>query len=117
LARAQKLQDKASKVGFDWNDPMAVLAKIREEIGEVEEALAAGKTEDAADEAGDLMFAMVNLELTRIHVFDRPAVVGVDGLPKNARLFAWGALLTWGFAMVAGRLTAYPNFVEAWLGF
>ena len=61
LARAQKLQDKASKVGFDWNDPMAVLAKIREEIGEVEEALAAGKTEDAAGEAGDLMFAMVNL--------------------------------------------------------
>src|SRR4029079_14137075 len=44
LARAQKLQDKASKVGFDWNDPMAVLAKIREEIDEVEEALAAGKT-------------------------------------------------------------------------
>ena len=40
---------------------MAVLAKIREEIGEVEEALAAGNTEDAADEAGDLMFAMVNL--------------------------------------------------------
>jgi ATP diphosphatase len=61
LARAQKLQDKASKVGFDWNDPMAVLAKIREEIGEVEEALAAGKTEDAAGEAGDLIFAMVNL--------------------------------------------------------
>jgi ATP diphosphatase len=61
LARAQKLQDKASKVGFDWNDPMAVLAKIREEIDEVEEALAAGKTKDAAGEAGDLMFAMVNL--------------------------------------------------------
>jgi len=61
LARAQKLQDKASKVGFDWNDPMAVLAKIREEIGEVEEALAEGKTQDAAAEAGDLLFAMVNL--------------------------------------------------------
>ena len=61
LMRAQKLQDKASKVGFDWNNPLAVLAKIREEIGEVEEALAAGKTTDAADEAGDLLFAMVNL--------------------------------------------------------
>ena len=43
LARAQKLQDKASKVGFDWNDPMAVLAKIREEIDEVEEALERGQ--------------------------------------------------------------------------
>ncbi len=61
LARAQKLQDKASKVGFDWNDPMAVLAKIREEIDEVEEAHRAGKTNAAADEAGDLLFAMVNL--------------------------------------------------------
>ncbi len=39
LSRAQKLQDKASKVGFDWNDPRAVLAKIREEADEIEEAL------------------------------------------------------------------------------
>ena len=61
--------------------------------------------------------AMVNLELTRIHVFDRPGTLGPDGLPKNARWFAVGALVTWGLAMVAGRLTAYPNFVEAWLGF
>jgi hypothetical protein len=64
-----------------------------------------------------ILFAMINLEMTRIQVFDRPGTLGADGLPKNARLFAWGALLTWGFAMVAGRLTAYPNFVEAWLGF
>ena len=64
-----------------------------------------------------IAIAMVNLELTRIHVFDRPGTLGVDGLPKNAKWFAWGALLTWGLAMVAGRLTAYPNFVEAWLGF
>ena len=40
LARAVKLQDKASKVGFDWNDAKLVLAKIREECDEVEEALA-----------------------------------------------------------------------------
>jgi hypothetical protein len=64
-----------------------------------------------------ILFAMINLEMTRIHVFDRPGPVGADGLPKNAKWFAWGALLTWGFAMVAGRMTAYPNFVEAWLGF
>ena len=36
LTRALKLQQKASKVGFDWNDPMAVLAKIREEADEIE---------------------------------------------------------------------------------
>jgi hypothetical protein len=64
-----------------------------------------------------IAIAMVNLELTRIHVFDRPGTPGPDGLPKNARWFAVGALVTWGLAMVAGRLTAYPNFVEAWLGF
>jgi ATP diphosphatase len=61
LARAQKLQDKASKVGFDWNDPLAVLAKIREEADEVEQALAAGDDKNAIAEVGDLMFAMVNL--------------------------------------------------------
>ena len=39
LTRALKLQEKAGKVGFDWNDPRAVLAKIREEIDEVEAEL------------------------------------------------------------------------------
>lgn len=43
LPRAQRLQEKASKVGFDWNDPLAVLAKIKEEADEVAEAIAAGE--------------------------------------------------------------------------
>ena len=64
-----------------------------------------------------IALAMINLELTRIQVFDRPGTVGADGLPKHARLFAVSALVLWGLAMIAGRLTAYPNFVEAWLGF
>jgi len=64
-----------------------------------------------------ILFAMINLELTKIHVFDRPGTVGADGLPKNAKAFAWAAFILWGLAMVAGRFTAYPNFVEAWLGF
>jgi hypothetical protein len=64
-----------------------------------------------------ILFAMINLELTKVHVFDRPGTVGADGLPKHARTFAWGAFILWGLAMVAGRFTAYPNFVEAWLGF
>jgi hypothetical protein len=64
-----------------------------------------------------IALAMVNLELTRIHVFDKPGTVGADGLPKNARVFAIAAFLLWGLAMIAGRFTAYPNFVEAWLGF
>jgi hypothetical protein len=64
-----------------------------------------------------IALAMVNLELTRIQVFDRPGTVAVGGLPKHSRTFAMGAFVLWGLAMVAGRFTAYPNFVEAWLGF
>src|SRR5258708_22998905 len=61
LTRALKLQQKASKVGFDWNDPRAVLAKIREEADEIEAELDAGKKAAAGVEAGDLLFAVVNL--------------------------------------------------------
>jgi nucleoside triphosphate diphosphatase len=61
LTRALKLQAKAGKVGFDWNDPRAVLAKIREEADEIEAELAAGKRAAAAAEVGDLLFAVVNL--------------------------------------------------------
>ena len=62
LARALKLQERAAKVGFDWNDVGAVLAKLREEIAEVEAAIADGNAPDAlAGEVGDLLFAAVNL--------------------------------------------------------
>lgn len=61
LTRALKLQDKASRVGFDWNDARQVLAKIREETQEVSEALDAGGPAAIRDEIGDLLFAVVNL--------------------------------------------------------
>jgi ATP diphosphatase len=61
LTRALKLQAKAGKVGFDWNDPMAVLAKIREEADEIEAEIEAGDKDLAAAEVGDLLFAVVNL--------------------------------------------------------
>ena len=61
LTRALKLQNKAGSVGFDWNDPRAVLAKIREEADEIEAALDAGDEVDAGKEVGDLLFAVVNL--------------------------------------------------------
>jgi ATP diphosphatase len=61
LTRALKLQQKAGKVGFDWNDPMAVLAKIREEADEIEADLVAGRRTGATAEVGDLLFAAVNL--------------------------------------------------------
>jgi ATP diphosphatase len=61
LTRALKLQDKAGTVGFDWNDPRAVLAKIREEADEIEAALDQDESRHAASEVGDLLFAVVNL--------------------------------------------------------
>jgi len=61
LARALKLQQKAAAVGFDWNDPHALLAKIREEANEIESALVQGERDRLAGEIGDLLFAVVNL--------------------------------------------------------
>lgn len=67
LARAVKLQRRAASVGFDWGDARLVLAKIREEIDEIEEALDERDAGTAADadavtgEIGDLIFALANL--------------------------------------------------------
>jgi nucleoside triphosphate diphosphatase len=61
LTRAIELQRKASTVGFDWNDPRAVLDKIREEADEIEAALERKDAAELADETGDLLFAVVNL--------------------------------------------------------
>jgi ATP diphosphatase len=61
LTRALKLQEKAGKVGFDWNDAKAVLAKIREEIDEVEAEIDAGRLDLAEGEVGDLLFVVANL--------------------------------------------------------
>jgi ATP diphosphatase len=61
LSRALKLQEKAGKVGFDWNDVRAVLEKIKEEIIEVEAEIAEGSALTQSNEVGDLLFAAVNL--------------------------------------------------------
>ena len=63
LARAVKIQRKAGTVGFDWNDPMAVLDKLREEIDEIEVELGASARSDdrLTEEVGDLLFAVANL--------------------------------------------------------
>jgi nucleoside triphosphate diphosphatase len=61
LTRAMDLQRKASSVGFDWNDPRAVLNKIREEADEIEAALDGNDADELAEETGDLLFAVVNL--------------------------------------------------------
>lgn len=61
LSRAAKLSKRAAGVGFDWDDARGVLAKIREELDEVEEALDAGDDAHAREEVGDVLFAVTNL--------------------------------------------------------
>ena len=58
---ALKIQKKASKVGFDWNDPNLVLDKMEEEIAELRAEIAANNAKKIADEMGDMMFVLVNL--------------------------------------------------------
>jgi MazG family protein len=60
LMRAEKLGEKARRRGMDWRDIRDVLAKVREELDEVEQALARDDHDAAADELGDLMLAMAN---------------------------------------------------------
>lgn len=61
LLVAAKIQRKVASVGFDWTELPPVLDKVREELVEVEHALASGVTADIASEIGDLLFAVVNL--------------------------------------------------------
>ena len=68
--RAEKVQAKAAKVGFDWSDARGALDKLDEELGEVKEAIASGT--GIAEEVGDLLFSVINVA----------RLVGVD--PEDA---------------------------------
>ncbi|MET0091021.1 MAG: nucleoside triphosphate pyrophosphohydrolase [Candidatus Thiodiazotropha sp.] len=61
LIRAEKLQRRAARVGFDWPDAQGALDKVREEFEEVGEAMEQADPDALQDELGDLMFALVNV--------------------------------------------------------
>ena len=65
LLKAQRTQEKAARVGFDWKDAAGPLAKIREELGELEAAVAASADTSldvhVKEELGDLLFSVANL--------------------------------------------------------
>ncbi len=63
LMRAEKLAKRAGRVGFDWPGPEPVLDKLQEEIGELQEAIAAPELDQAhvAEELGDILFVVANL--------------------------------------------------------
>ncbi len=61
LSRAAKLQKRAANVGFDWDNVQGPIAKVREELLEVEQALAANDMAGVTEELGDLFFSVVNI--------------------------------------------------------
>jgi tetrapyrrole methylase family protein/MazG family protein len=68
LHRAQRMQDRAGRKGFDWDCVDDVVAKVQEELNEVCEAMAMGDADAVEAELGDLLFAAVNL--CRFHTVD-----------------------------------------------
>jgi MazG family protein len=61
LARADRLTEKASRVGFDWPDASGAREKLAEELDELDHAIAAGDAREVEHELGDLLFAAANL--------------------------------------------------------
>ncbi|MPN07638.1 Nucleoside triphosphate pyrophosphohydrolase [bioreactor metagenome] len=61
LNRAEKIQKKVSKIGFDWADRQGIVAKIDEELAELKEAMAEGDEAHIDEELGDLLFVVSNL--------------------------------------------------------
>ena len=61
LYRAEKVQHKAAKVGFDWDDVSGAFDKVSEEALEVKEAIKLGNQAELKEEVGDLLFAAVNV--------------------------------------------------------
>lgn len=61
LMRADKVQKKAAKVGFDWDSVDGALDKVSEELEELKEAIQMGVVENANEELGDLLFSVVNV--------------------------------------------------------
>jgi MazG family protein len=61
LRHAVKVQERAASVGFDWSEVAPVLAKLREEIAELESAIAGGRRDAIQDEVGDVLFSAANV--------------------------------------------------------
>ncbi|MBR2893096.1 MAG: nucleoside triphosphate pyrophosphohydrolase, partial [Clostridia bacterium] len=61
LMRAQKIQSKAKKAGFDWDDMSGALTALESEIAELKQAIAAENRDEITDEFGDVLFSCVNV--------------------------------------------------------
>ena len=103
LMTATKLQKKAAKVGFDWEKPADVLAKVKEELAELEAALEEQQPDHIAEELGDLFFSLVNL--ARTHALDSEVLLSVANEKFQRRFHSVeDALLSQGKSLDAASL-------------
>ncbi len=91
LLRAAKLQKKAAKIGFDWPDETGVLAKVREEMAELEHAIESANPLAICEETGDLLFSIVNL--TRFRGLDPELLMASANAKFEQRFGAMEQLL------------------------
>ena len=61
LNRAEQVQKKAAKVGFDWRNTCEIFDKLKEEVEELKEAFTNGSDKEIEDELGDVLFSVVNI--------------------------------------------------------
>lgn len=86
LMRAEKLQSRAARHGFDWPDAEPVFDKVLEELDEVNEAYASGDSAHIREEIGDLLFVVVNLAR---HLNVEPETALRDSNQKFSRRFQY----------------------------
>ncbi len=110
LLRAAKLQKKAAKVGFDWPLESGVIAKIREEVMELQEAADNHDMDAVSEELGDLLFSVVNL--SRFRCVD-PELLITAANDKFERRFGEMEKLLTAEGLALGEATA-QQMEEAW---
>jgi MazG family protein len=103
LLRAVKFQSKAAKVGFDWPEEAGVLAKIHEELGELQAAIDDENPQAIGEELGDLLFSIVNL--SRFRKLDPEVVMAAANAKFEQRFGTMERLLqTAGLSLAAATL-------------
>ncbi|QOG05504.1 nucleoside triphosphate pyrophosphohydrolase [Aureimonas sp. OT7] len=111
LALAMKVQEKAANVGFDWKTPEPIIAKIREEIAEFEEAQDAADPIAQEDELGDILFSVVNL--ARATQIDPDAALRRT-TAKFRKRFSYVEQGVGGFSSESGRSATLERMEALW---
>lgn len=86
LHKAEQVQKRAARVGFDWNEVRHVMEKLDEEVAELKEAMAGGDPAQVRDELGDVLFTVVNLARFEGHHAEQALN---DTVARFARRFRW----------------------------